>query len=283
MNYTHFRQKTLIDNELLLKGSISYKYRGKEHVVTAENVDILDRNFIQSLSTYLSKNSPKPVPVKVPGEGEMKDLEFGQGFDKTQENKVNQDKIALIQKELLRISYSEMVVEEKLRYPKVFEKLMTEPHLALEQFKKTYEPDHKLAIYVDLCNGYHVGNESRELHGTIITAVEDLQKKYKKIHLYRTGGSQLKDQNKHHFEHALDTYKPDTPVIVLSQGCGHYRGDHNRISPIKYRKNFYFCTCFTLGRTCGCNTIPIFLDRVGRKNIIFDFNKAEMFKKIQGL
>jgi len=222
--------------ELYKTPTISHRYKGQDYTVTQNNLGDFDQGFLQSLSTRLSKQYPKPSKRKVPS---FKKSGKGSGYDDTVVTKDN--KATIIKRELIRLSMTEIPVEEKLHYPKVFQKLITEPHLALEQFRQTREYYQDLYLFVDEAVGYNQ-NDNGFHHSMIKEA-----KKIKGIKLY--SDTMLRIKGDYYIQQLRRLVPTGKKIIVFSQGCG---GSYGEI-PKGY--HVHFVTHFEQGCNCGCNTI----------------------------
>lgn len=233
----HYRQEILIQQELSKYSSITHRYQGKEHTVTYQNIGDFDRGFLQSLSTRLSKEYPKPKKVKMPGRGNASDK--GQGYDKRVDETFNMQ--ILIKKELHRLSLSESIVEEKLNYPMVFQKLITEPHLALEQFRQTRELYQELYLFIDAAVGYN--SNDKGFHHTLYSEAQKIKgvKSFTSV--------MLRFDNDYYIQKLPRMVPKGKKIIVFTQGCGGSCGE----VPNGY--HVHFVTHFKKGENCGCDTI----------------------------
>jgi len=238
----HFRQDPLITKHFTeTGGSFTHKYLGIECTVTPENVNNFNEQFIQSLSTRLRKlYPPPPQKAKAPrGQGKAGSKEKAPGFDDRTVEQITKE--ALIERELKRLATTEVMVEDKLNYPRVFMKLLSQPHLALEEKRLVPEEKTDLYLYVDQSVGYNGKDDG--FHHTMI----QVAKKIKGIHLFSSW--MLRFDDKYYWDHIKKNVPKGKTVLVFTQGCGGAYGE----LPKGY--NIHFCTHFRHGDNCGCSTI----------------------------
>ncbi len=242
----HFRQGEVIYQEFeKLDGSpIVHNYKGVDYEVTPENLLSLDPRVIQSLSTRLRRENPKPKPTQVPAmapaNGEASD-DKGQGFDNREQVKLNRPE--LIKQEILRLATTEIIVEEKLNYPKVFQKLITEPYLSLEQFRRTYDSVVEIYLFIDRATGYNRKDEG--FHRTMY----DVASKIKGVRVFYNNMLRLEDDGEYYLT-KLDKIVPrGKKIVAFSQGCGGAWGE------IPSGRHVHFVTHFKHGEDCGCDGI----------------------------
>lgn len=238
----HFRQDPLITRHLKeTDGSFTHKYDGKEYTITPDTVKQLDEKTLQSLSTRLRKlYPPPPIPIKPRrGKGKASGNQKAPGFDDREVKRTEEE--ILIERELKRLATTEVMVEDKLNYPRVFMKLLSQPHLALEE--KRLVPDEKteLYLYVDASVGYNPKDNG--FHYTMVKVAE----KIKGIHVFSDW--MLRFDGEYYWEHMKKHVPKGKTVLVFTQGCGGANG----IPPKGY--NIHFCTHFEHGGNCGCSTI----------------------------
>ena len=238
----HFRQDPLITRHLVeTGGSFTHRYNTEEYIVTPSTVGLLDEKTLQSISTRLRKlYPPPPQPRRTPrGQGKAGSKEKAPGFDSREVRKTTKE--ALIEKELKRIATTEIMVEDKLNYPRVFMKLLSQPHLALEEKRLVPEEKTDLYLYVDQSVGYNGKDDG--FHHTMI----QVAKKIKGIHLFSSW--MLRFDDKYYWDHIRKNVPKGKTVLVFTQGCGGAYGE----LPKGY--NIHFCTHFKHGENCGCPTI----------------------------
>ena len=237
----HFRQDPLITRHLMETGGrFTHTYKGEEYDISSNTVGLLDEQTLQSVSTRLRKLYPPP-PSKarsVRGKGKAKS-NGAPGFDDRTVEQINKE--ILIERELKRLSTTEVLVEDKLNYPRVFMKLLSQPHLALEE--KRLVPDEKveLYLYVDSSVGYN--SRDNGFHHTMVKVAE----KIKGIHVYSS--HMLRFGDKYYWDHMKKHVPKGKTVLVFTQGCGGTEGQ----PPKGY--DIHFCTHFKHGHNCGCSTI----------------------------
>jgi len=238
----HFRQDPLITKHLgETGGEFTHKYNGKEYTITPNTVGLLDEKTIQSVSTRLRKLYPPP-PRSISqkrGKGKADGAEKAPGFDDRTVEKTAKE--ILIERELKRLATTEVLVEDKLHYPRVFMKLLSQPHLALEE--KRLVPDEKteLYLYVDPSVGYN--QKDNGFHHTMVKVAE----KIKGIKVYSKW--MLRFDEGYYWDHMKKHVPKGKTVLVFTQGCGGTIGQ----PPKGY--NIHFCTHFKHGDNCGCGTI----------------------------
>ena len=237
----HFRQDPLITRHLAeTGGSFTHKYNGHEYTVQPDTLGLLDEKTLQSLSTRLRKMYPpefKPVRRSI-SKGKA-DASGSPGFDDRTVKKTNKE--ILIENELKRLSTTEVLVEDKLNYPRVFMKLLSQPHLALEEKRLVPEDKTELYLYVDESVGYN--GKDNGFHHTMV----NVAKKIKGIHVYSSW--MLRFDEGYYWDHMKKHVPVGKTVLVFTQGCGGTIG----IPPRGY--NIHFCTHFEHGANCGCSTI----------------------------
>lgn len=301
---THFRQERVIDYHFAQEEgeAFTHTFKGKEYEITPENYKSLKSDLIQSVSTRLAKKygssykttissgkSKGEVETNEEGEGEYEFDEAGpnkaQGRDTKQKSGVTSD-LLIVRNELKRLSLSEKIVEEKLNYPKVFERLLSQPHLALDERKKSVEDHHELYIFVDTAASYMRGHH--ELHNAIITEGSKL-KGVKVFHGTMVRNLMLAPQNSPATHKESSVYywsvlKHLVPkgrrVLVFTQGCGGVNGRYPK--EMGYKLNF--CTPFAHGSTCGCNTIPEHFELSKKDKLVrmnYGIFKAKDLRKIE--
>lgn len=238
----HFRQDPLITRHLReTDGSFTHTYGGKEYTITPSTVGLLDSKTLQSISTRLRKMyPPPPQKAKAPrGQGKAGSQEKAPGFDDKTVEQITKE--ALIESELKRLATTEIMVEDKLNYPRVFMKLLSQPHLALEEKRLVPEEKTELYLYVDASVGYNQKDEG--FHHTMVKVAERI----KGIHVFSSWMLRFNDE--YYWEHIRKNVPKGKTVLVFTQGCG---GTHG-IPPKGY--NIHFCTHFKHGDNCGCSTI----------------------------
>ena len=238
----HFRQDPLITKHFMeTEGKFTHTYKGIEYTITPDTVGLLDEKTIQSVSTRLRKLYPPPPPKFKPigrkgkARGELK----APGFDDRTVKKTAKE--ILIERELKRLATTEVLVEDKLNYPRVFMKLLSQPHLALEE--KRLVPDEKveLYLYVDESVGYNQKDDG--FHHTMV----NVAKKIKGIRVFSS--YMLRFSEGYYWDHMKKHVPKGKTVLVFTQGCGGTDGH----PPKGY--NIHFCTHFKHGHNCGCSTI----------------------------
>jgi hypothetical protein len=238
----HFRQDPLITKHFEeTEGKFTHIYKGIEYTITPNIVNALNEELIQSISTRLRKLYPPPPSNARPtrGKGKAGGQQKAPGFDDRTVKKTAKE--ILIERELKRLATTEFLVEDKLNYPRVFMKLLSQPHLALEE--KRLVPDEKteLYLYVDAAVGYN--NRDNGFHHTMVKVAE----KINGIHVYSS--HMLRFGGDYYWEHMKKHVPKGKTVLVFTQGCGGTCGQ----PPKGY--NIHFCTHFEHGDNCGCGTI----------------------------
>lgn len=237
----HFRQDPLIQTHLQVsKGSFIHTYKGAEYQITSDIIDDLPDEVVQSLSTRLSKIYPRPKPKPKPVRGKGKASSSGSpGTDEREVIKDNKELI--IERELRRLATTEVLVEDKLNYPRVFMKLLSQPHLALEEKRLVPEDIRDLYMYVDESVGYNDKDDG--FHYTLIKVA----KRISGIKIFAS--NRLLFPEGYYWQHMQRHVPKGKKVLVFTQGCGGTTG----IPPKGY--DVHFCTHFEKGRNCGCPTI----------------------------
>lgn len=237
----HFRQDPLITRHLMeTDGSFTHKYKGEEYTITPSTVGLLDSKTLQSISTRLRKlYPPPPQPTRTRrGQGEASSIKAPGYDDRTVEKTAEE---ILIERELKRLATTEIMVEDKLNYPRVFMKLLSQPHLALEEKRLVPEEKTELYLYVDQSVGYNPKDDG--FHHTMVKVAE----KMKGIHVFFSW--MLRFNDTYYWDHIKKNVPKGKTVLVFTQGCGGTHGE----PPKGY--NIHFCTHFKHGDNCGCNTI----------------------------
>lgn len=266
---------------------IIHRYNGSDYSITPENFRDLPNSVKQSFATRFKSsgggsggsgegegdsNSNGKKTQKGDGGGnvpldslfgdnyEEEDFfsdEIGTGKDKTQNDSINS--FELIKKEIKKIATTEVKVYEKLDYPRVFKKLLSEPHLAFEEKKVSYETKTELIVFVDRAVGYN-GND-KGFHNTLIKACQSIKgvETYDTVRLYDP-------KSRCYYSTVLSKMpasKHHIPVLVFSQGCG----GTSLESILQIPKNFKvtYVTHFNKDCNCGCNTIGVH-EQVSRTN-----------------
>jgi hypothetical protein len=223
------------------EGKFTHTYKGIEYTITPNIVNALNKELIQSISTRLRKLYPPPpsLPKPTRGEGKTRGEQKAKGFDDRAVKKTSKE--ILIERELKRLATTEVLVEDKLNYPKVFMKLLSQPHLALEE--KRLVPDEKveLYLYVDESVGYNQKDDG--FHYTMV----NVAKKIKGIRVFSS--CMLRFSEGYYWDHMKKHVPKGKTVLVFTQGCGGTEGQ----PPRGY--NIHFCTHFKHGDNCGCSTI----------------------------
>lgn len=221
-------------------GQFTHKYNGMEYTVTPDTVRTYNPQFLQSLSTRLRKlYPPPPAPMRRGGRGKASGEEKAPGHDDRVVKQTTRE--ALIEKELKRLATTEILVEDKLHYPRVFMKLLSQPHLALEEKRLVPEEKTELYMYIDLSTGYN--SKDNGFHYTMA----QVARKMKGIHVFDR--EMLRFGDDYYWEHIPKHVPKGKTVLVFTQGCGGAKGD----PPKGY--NIHFCTHFRHGDNCGCSTI----------------------------
>lgn len=250
----HYRQQELFDKhyESIGSNSFTHNYKGKEYNISSDTIKDLSPEVLQSVSTRLAKEhsskKPKPIPVPTPSSKTSKPNSRGRGTDQTKS--VGDSNRALIRKELLRLSSVEFPIEDKLHYPRVFKKLLSEPHLALYEKKITIETKHELYLFVDETVGYN--RKDNGFHDMLIEEAKKI-KGIKVFHGPRLlmGSKGIFDgaSYQYYWHHIPKLVPKGKTILAISQGCGGTQG----IPPKGY--NFHFATHFCKGQDCGCDGI----------------------------
>jgi len=238
----HFRQDSLITKHFLeTEGKFTHTYKGIEYTITPDTVGLLDEKTIQSVSTRLRKLYPPPPSVARPtrGKGKAGGQVKAPGFDDRTVEQMNKE--ALIERELKRLATTEVLVEDKLHYPRVFMKLLSQPHLALEEKRLVPDDKTELYLYVDSSVGYN--QKDNGFHHTMV----NVAKKIKGIHVFSSW--MLRFDGEYYWHHMKKHVPKGKTVLVFTQGCGGTDGH----PPKGY--NIHFCTHFKHGDNCGCPTI----------------------------
>ena len=242
----HFRQDPLITSHLeTTGGSFTHVYKGKTFTVTKDTVDTFDTQFIQSLSTRLRRqNGPRMPMVKIKPQGgqSTEDRAKAPGTDDRQNKSIIEEK--LIEAELKRLATKEFMVEDRLHYPRVFRRLLSQPHLAFEEKKLVPETKTELYLYVDKSVGYN--SRDNGFHATMIRVAD----KIKGITVF--SAERLQFKGNYYWEHVTKHVPKGKTVLVFTQGCG---GTGDAPVSILNGYNIHFCTHFQKGDNCGCSTI----------------------------
>lgn len=240
----HFRQDPLITEHLeKTGGSFTHVYKGEKFTVTKDSVNTFDTQFIQSLSTRLRRQiGPKMVKMKIKSDGKAQSNEKAKGTDDRQDKSILEEK--LIEAELKRLATKEFMVEDRLHYPRVFRRLLSQPHLAFEEKKLVPETKTELYLYVDEAVGYN--SQDKGFHSTMIKVA----KRIKGITVF--SAPRLYFQNGYYWKHVTKNVPKGKTVLVFTQGCG-----GTDASPVSILNgyNIHFCTHFLKGENCGCCTI----------------------------
>lgn len=249
----HFRQDPLFEKHYSVTGSDSFThtYKGVEYEIQKGLENIHSAELLQSISTrlrnmYSPPPSVKPVPTPVSGD-ETDELEEGPmktpGDNHTVVKKITAAQ--LIRNELLRLSRVEVIVEDRLHYPRVFKRLLSEPHLALYETKKVVDVKQELYLFVDEAVGYN--DKDNGFHHTLIQEAS----KIKGIHVFHDHGLKInyKSHRAYYWEHIPKLVPPGKKILAISQGCGGIAGYY----PKGY--DLHFVTHFCKGYNCGCDTI----------------------------
>jgi hypothetical protein len=274
----HYRQQELFNKhyESIGSSSFTHNYKGKEYNISSDAINDLSPEVLQSVSTRLAKEhtakKPMPKPRPTPSPTGSKPKSRGRGLDDTKSNGENNR--ALIRKELLRLSLVEFPIEDKLHYPRVFKKLLSEPHLALYEKKITIETKHELYLFVDQAVGYN--HEDKGFHNMLIEEA----KKIKGIKVFygprlQVGSKGIFDGTpyRYYWHHIPKLVPKGKTILAISQGCGGTEG----APPKGY--NFHFATHFCKGDDCGCNGIH---DHEGLKHVKVHY-ELDTPKKLKSL
>jgi hypothetical protein len=265
----HFRQDKLFEDYFEKNKFIEHTYKDKKLTISKENINSIPKEFVQSLATRLAKSnssSSKMVPGK--GNGDKKPVQFDMAPDgkdseigknkggkvKRAEDKVDNtiDKKEFVKKQVLRLSTTTHLFEDKLDYPKVFKALLTEPHNALDYRRKTEEDIIQSIFVIDPAIGYN--NNDKGFHKTLITVCKEIKgvdvleltslTDYSSGEYYLNKLDQIMKKNKGN-------------IYVFSQGCGGSPPDVPfDLKKVIGTRKLTFCTCFKHGETCGCDIIP---------------------------
>jgi hypothetical protein len=237
----HFRQDPLITKHLSeTGGSFTHRYNGTDYLINPDTVGSLNEKTLQSISTRLRKLYPPPPPTikRKKGGGKAQD-KGAPGYD---DRMVKKDtKEILIERELRRIATKEYLVEDKLNYPRVFMKLLSQPHLALEEKRLVPETKTELYLYVDEAVGYNSKDDG--FHHTMVKVAQ-------KIRGIKVFSSRMLQFNEgYYWQHITKHVPKGKTVLVFTQGCGGTYGE----PPKGY--DIHFCTHFEKNCNCGCGTI----------------------------
>lgn len=239
----HFRQDPLINKHLeTTGGSFTHVYKGKEFTVTKDTVGDFDRQLLQSLATRLRRQYPPQSKVKLRSSGIATNQEKNEGTDDRVNKSITTEK--LIETELRRLATVEQMVEDRLNYPRVFRRLISQPHLAFEERKLVPETKTELYMYVDLSTGYN--SEDNGFHYTMV----NVAKKIKGITIF--AAERLDFNGDYYWSHVAKNVPPGKKVLVFTQGCGGTRDED--VNLLKTHE-VHFCTHFVKGDNCGCSTI----------------------------
>lgn len=249
----HFRQSPLFEKHYIETGSdtFTHTYKGVEYEIKQGMEDRYSAELLQSISTRLKNLYPsRPImkPVPTPTDGDETDkLEEGPMKAPGENHEVVKKITAaqLIRNELLRLSRVEVIVEDKLHYPRVFKRLLSEPHLALYETKKVVDVKQELYLFVDEAVGYN--DKDNGFHHTLIQEAS----KIKGIHVFHDCGLKIKYKgDRQYFWNVVPKIVPlGKKVLAISQGCGGTSGYY----PKGY--DLHFVTHFRKGYSCGCDTI----------------------------
>ena len=236
----HFRQDPLITKHFAeTGGSFTHTYKGIEYNITPNIVGALNKELIQSISTRLRKlYPPESRPIKRRGEGKA-DESGAPGYDDRTVKVITDEMI--IHRELKRLATKEVLVEDKLHYPRVFMKLLSQPHLALEEKRLVPETITELYMYVDESVGYN--SQDNGFHHTMI----NVAKKIRGIKIFHS--HMLRFNEGYYWDHMKRHVPKGKTVLVFTQGCGGVEG----VPVAGY--DIHFCTHFEKGSNCGCSTI----------------------------
>lgn len=249
--------KNTIDQFFQTRSDHTYSFKGKDYTINKRNFEELDPKLQQSFTHYASSQIPKK-PKKIPqppirAEKESGKLKISTKFP-TVVNVKETKMIKQVRKEILRIATSEKIVEEKLHYPNAFKALLSQPHTALDQFKKTVESELNLTLFIDT-NVYYfreISDAKPSIANTIIKSVKGIK-----------GINVFASDSLYHMEYKGKLYRyytellADLPekmkqkVMVLTQGCG--ESDFESYKPLK--EGIIFCTPYLHGDNCGCRQI----------------------------
>ena len=264
----HFRQDPLIAKHLeVTTGSFTHRYKGKEYEIKSNTIDSLTDEMIQSLSTRLSKLYPTKKKVPRPKQGSSNDGASDiklPGQDAREVNEIITER--LIEKELKRLATVEFLVEDKLHYPRVFMKLLSQPHLALEEKRLVTDEKQELYLYVDRSVGYN--EKDRGFHNTMIKVAS----KIKGIKVFDS--RRLRFDGNYYWDHVVKNVPKNKKVLVFSQGCGGTDG----VPPSGY--DIHFCTHFEKNCNCGCDTIPTHESHSRLFHIHYGYDTPEKLKSL---
>lgn len=253
---SHFRQQPLFDKhfETIKSDTFTHNYKGVNYTIKKGTESTLDSGLRQSIATRLAKEQksskkPKNILQKKSGQNDEKKDVSGEnkapGFTKEEIKKINSKE--LIRKELLRLSKSQSIIEDRLDYPKVFKKLLSEPHMALYEKKKIVEEKQELYLFVDTSVSYN--HKDNGFHHTLIEEA----KKIKGIKVFYGSGLRiLKNGTEKYYWDLIPLCVPKgKKVLAFSQGCG---GTYYGKIPSK-DYDLHFVTHFCKDDNCGCSTI----------------------------
>lgn len=259
--YQNYKAQRPLDAFFEKEGQMEYEWKGEKYNVNRNTLPSLPMKLQQSFTHYCATKYAKKKKITVPQQSL-----FSESI-KTKTSTTNPHKIYSkeikrreeIRKHLLRLATSTKIVEEKLNYPKVFQTLFSQPHLALEQLRKTEETKVNLTLIVDPMVGYHKVN--KWFHNSIIETAKDIRG----INLYvgnAVRGVFEGDKRKKYYPYYTELLKSlseeqQQKIIVFTQGCGEIADNYyENISP-KIKSNIVFCTYFHKYDNCGCNSIKI--------------------------
>lgn len=286
--YTNYKAQKPLDQFFFNgKGSMDYKWRGQTYNVNAENFSSLPFSLQQSFTHYCStiqQEKTKKISLQSPRQSQIGN-KLAKASAYMPEKLFSKEirGVSEIKKHLIRLSQSTVIVEEKLNYPKVFSALLSQPHTALDQFKKTEDTKTNLTLIVDDYVSYH-SRTNQWFHNSIIETAKTI----KGINVYHNGGfrGSFKDKKGNYSSEMSDYFtefiatlpkKEQEKIIVFTQGCGDR--DFYVYDQIKSIKaNITFCTCFAKGCNCGCNQI-----RVAEKSdikVIYEMETPEDLAKL---
>lgn len=261
----HFRQERLLNKhfmELSKEGVMSdtYKFQGREIEITMENFGSLDSKLKQSYSTFLSKKYQKSPPIVkskplegTEANGSIEDENFDNKSLVLDKNDKFSTKEQLIYDFLYRVSYHEKILEEKLHYPRVFQRLLSQPHLAFEERKKTIESYHDLHLFVDHYTSYNPKDNG------FMNSLIRIGKTIKGITVYNYPA--LRPPEGGYYSDVVKKLPLDSKILIFSQGCG---GIENHAH---YPHKAHYITHFCKGENCGCDTIPYHEKWINEKKI----------------
>ena len=273
--------KKTIDQFFKTRREQVYNYKGEDYTINRSNFEELDSKLKQSFTHYASSQIPKrPNQTVQPKMSEQKSgpikmpTKFPSMLSVKETKMINQ-----VRKELIRIATIEKIVEEKLHYPSVFKALLSQPHTALDQFKKTTESELNLTLFIDT-NVYYfreISNAKASLPHTIIQAVKGI----KGINVFSSGALydlQYKGKTYRYYTELLADLpeKMKQKVMVLTQGCG--ESDMKLYDPLK--KGIIFCTPYYHGGNCGCRQIWK-AEKSGKCEMHYDIKDHKSLKNIK--